>query len=158
MAKKGNKILFSCQACGAQSPKWLGRCPDCGQWDTFVEEVIASGGKSGPMRGIAASAVRPVPIDEVQLTEEERLSTRIDELDRVLGGGLVAGSLVLIGGDPGIGKSTLMLQALHGMAGQAHKVLYVSGEESVQQLRMRSRRLAAGAPSLLVAGQSVSGP
>ena len=153
MAKKGNKILFSCQACGAQSPKWLGRCPDCGQWDTFVEEVIASGGKSGPMRGIAASAVRPVPIDEVQLTEEERLSTRIDELDRVLGGGLVAGSLVLIGGDPGIGKSTLMLQALHGMAGQAHKVLYVSGEESVQQLRMRSRRLAAGAPSLLVVSE-----
>jgi DNA repair protein RadA/Sms len=105
------------------------------------------------MRGIASVAATPVPIDSVALESRERLSTRIGELDRVLGGGLVSGSLVLIGGDPGIGKSTLMLQALHGMAASNHKVLYVSGEESVQQLRIRSQRLEAAAPSLLVVSE-----
>jgi DNA repair protein RadA/Sms len=153
MVKKGSKTLFICQSCGSQAPKWMGRCPDCGQWDSFAEEVIGSGEKTGPMRGLSFIQSKPVPIDDVALVEEERLSTRLDELDRVLGGGLVAGSLVLIGGDPGIGKSTLMLQALHGMAAGARKVLYVSGEESVQQLRMRSRRLAAGAPALLVVSE-----
>ena len=153
MAKKGDKVVFTCQSCGAQSPRWLGRCPDCGQWDTFAEERAAPSGKTGPMRGISFVQSKPVPIDEVALDEDARLSTRIDELDRVLGGGLVTGSLVLIGGEPGIGKSTLRLQALHGMAAGKHKVLYVSGEESVQQLRMRSRRLAAGAPSLLVVSE-----
>jgi DNA repair protein RadA/Sms len=105
------------------------------------------------MRGIAQTGASPVPIDKVDLLEEARTSTRLDELDRVLGGGLVSGSLVLIGGDPGIGKSTLMLQALHGMAAQGRTVLYVSGEESIQQLRLRSQRLAAGAPSLLVVSE-----
>jgi DNA repair protein RadA/Sms len=153
MAKKSVKTLFACQGCGFQSPKWLGRCPECGQWDSFAEETMAATGVSGPLRGIASALSVPVPIDSVDLVEQPRLSTRIDELDRVLGGGLVAGSLVLIGGDPGIGKSTLMLQALHGMAAQGRKVLYVSGEESVQQLRLRSRRLAASAPLLLVVSE-----
>jgi DNA repair protein RadA/Sms len=152
MAKKSAKTLFSCQKCGYQSPKWLGRCTECGQWDSFVEEVVSAAG-TGPKRGISQTSATPVPIDSVDLVDEERASTQVGELDRVLGGGLVAGSLVLIGGDPGIGKSTLMLQALHGMAAQGRKVLYVSGEESVQQLRLRSRRLAAGAPSLLVVSE-----
>ncbi len=153
MAKKNSKTLFSCQGCGYQSPKWLGRCPDCGQWDSFAEEVAAAAHAAGPMRGISSLKPEPVPIDQVDLVDQARLSTRIDELDRVLGGGLVAGSLVLIGGDPGIGKSTLMLQALHGMARQGRKVLYVSGEESVQQLRLRSQRLAAMASGLLVVSE-----
>jgi len=153
MAKKSGKTLFACQGCGFQSPKWLGRCPECGQWDSFVEEMLAAAAGVGPLRGVVQVASAPVPIDSVDLVDQERVSTRIDELDRVLGGGLVAGSLVLIGGDPGIGKSTLMLQALHGMAGLGHNVLYVSGEESVQQLRLRSRRLAAGAPRLLVVSE-----
>lgn len=153
MAKKSNKSVYGCQACGYQSPKWLGRCPECGQWDSFVEERIAPAKDTGPMRGIGAVAPEPVPIDQVDLVDQERISTRIDELDRVLGGGLVAGSLVLIGGDPGIGKSTLMLQALHGMAARGRKVLYVSGEESVQQLRLRSRRLSATASQLLVVSE-----
>ncbi|KJS29574.1 MAG: DNA repair protein RadA [Desulfatitalea sp. BRH_c12] len=154
MAKRIAKTLFNCQACGFQSPKWLGKCPECGQWDSFAEEMVAAPGATGPLRGITGTLkATPVPIDAVTVEDKERLSTRIAELDRVLGGGLVEGSLVLIGGDPGIGKSTLMLQALHGMAANAHKVLYVSGEESVQQLRLRSRRLAASAPHLLVVSE-----
>ena len=153
MVKKANKTLFSCQACGFQSPKWLGRCPECGQWDSFAEERIAAAEKSGPMRGITALAAKPVPIDSVDLVDQQRFSTHVDEFNRVLGGGLVPGSLVLIGGDPGIGKSTLMLQSLHGMAVNGRKVLYVSGEESVQQLRLRSLRLTAAAPGLLVVSE-----
>ena len=148
------KSIFSCQACGYQSPKWLGKCPECGQWDSFAEEKAAVTEKNSPLRGITAAVKpTPVPIDSVDIEDQQRLSSRIAELDRVLGGGLVAGSLVLLGGDPGIGKSTLMLQALHGMAANGHKVLYVSGEESVQQLRLRSKRLAAAAPHLLVVSE-----
>lgn len=151
---KGGKSVFSCQACGFQSPKWLGKCPSCDQWDTFAEEISAAGNRGGPLRGIdGLQPSVPVPIDAVDVQDQPRLSTRVAELDRVLGGGLVAGSLVLIGGDPGIGKSTLMLQALHGMAARRHKVLYVSGEESVRQLRLRSRRLAAEAPHLFVVAE-----
>ena len=150
MAKSSVKPVFTCQSCGHQSSKWLGRCPQCGQWDSFVEEVGARQHKAGPLRGISVQKSEPVPINEVNLEKMARLSTRIQELDRVLGGGLVAGSLVLIGGDPGIGKSTLMLQALHGMAGPHCHVLYVSGEESVQQLRLRSERLATQASDLYV--------
>jgi DNA repair protein RadA/Sms len=153
MAKKSNKSVYSCQSCGYQSPQWLGRCPECGQWDSFVEERSTAAEQSGPLRGIRAVIPEPVPIDQVGLVDQKRISTRITELDRVLGGGLVAGSLVLIGGDPGIGKSTIMLQALHGMAAQGRKVLYVSGEESIEQLRLRSRRLSASAPQLFVVSE-----
>ncbi len=150
MTRKTAKTLFACQACGYESPKWMGRCTECGAWDTFAEEVRrpAAAGKT-----MAGEGNRPVPIDAVEIVDEERMSTGIEEFDRVLGGGLVAGTLVLIGGDPGIGKSTIMLQALHGIATSGRKVLYVSGEESVRQLRLRSRRLATGSPNLLVVSE-----
>lgn len=151
MARKSVKTLFVCQACGYESAKWLGRCTECGGWDTFVEAVKKT--KTAGVRSIAAKGNAPVPIDAVEIVDEKRLSTGIGEFDRVLGGGLVAGTLVLIGGDPGIGKSTLMLQALHGIASAGHKVLYVSGEESVRQLRLRSHRLGTAAPTLLVVSE-----
>jgi DNA repair protein RadA/Sms len=126
----------------------MGKCPDCGTWDSFVEErMVASSrpGKAGVFStapGVFSTALAtPVAIDSIELDTEHRLHTAIQEFDRVLGGGLVSGTLVLIGGDPGIGKSTLMLQALYGLARQGHKVLYVSGEESIRQLRLRSKRL-----------------
>lgn len=151
MARKTAKTLFVCQSCGYESAKWMGRCTECGAWDTFAEEVrrpAVPGKKTMTEKGN-----RPVPIDAVEITDEQRLSTGIEEFDRVLGGGLVAGTLVLIGGDPGIGKSTLMLQALHGMASNGSRVLYVSGEESVRQLRLRSRRLETVSSSLLVVSE-----
>ncbi len=150
--KKSPKTIFACQSCGYQSPKWMGRCPDCGQWDAFLEGRPPAGGSviAGVPEG---QRNRPVPIDAVEMTDAERIETGIPEFDRVLGGGLVTGSLVLIGGDPGIGKSTLMLQALHRMAQAGHRVLYVSGEESVRQIRLRSRRLNTGSPNLLVVSE-----
>ncbi len=152
-AKKAIKTAYVCQACGYQTPKWMGKCPDCEQWDTLVEESVhRSPGKHGIAGGISFHAA-PVPIDSVVVDAEFRLMTGISELDRVLGGGLVPGSLVLIGGDPGIGKSTLMLQALYGMAALGRRVLYVSGEESVKQIRIRSERLSAIAPNLLVVAE-----
>ena len=151
MARKSVKTLFVCQACGYESAKWLGRCTECGGWDTFVEAVKKP--KASGVRSMAAKGNAPVPIDAVEIVDEQRLSTGIGEFDRVLGGGLVAGTLILIGGDPGIGKSTLMLQALHGIARAGHKVLYVSGEESVRQLRLRSHRLGTASPTLLVVSE-----
>lgn len=151
MPRKTAKTLFACQSCGYESPKWMGRCTECGAWDSFAEEVRrpAAAGK----QAMTAKGNRPVPIDAVELVDEERQSTGIAEFDRVLGGGLVPGTLILIGGDPGIGKSTLMLQALHGIAATGRKVLYVSGEESVRQLRLRSRRLETVSPDLLVVSE-----
>lgn len=150
--KKSDRSVFTCQHCGYRAAKWMGRCPDCGAWDALVEEVQRP---FGPRMKPAhqADAAEPVPIDAVALEDEERIHTGIEEFDRVLGGGIVAGTLVLIGGDPGIGKSTLMLQVLHGLAQAGRRVLYVSGEESVRQLRLRSRRLEAVSPALLVAAE-----
>ncbi|HSO60723.1 MAG TPA: DNA repair protein RadA [Desulfobacterales bacterium] len=150
--KKSVKTIFSCQSCGYQSPKWLGKCPDCGGWDGFVEERQATGALA-VARNAAVAPSMPVPIDSIEIDHEQRLLTTIHEFDRVLGGGLVPGTLILVGGDPGIGKSTLMLQALHGLAGQGRKVLYVSGEESIRQIRLRSQRLETVSPGLLVVSE-----
>lgn len=137
MAKK-IKTAWFCTACGAQSPKWEGRCPECGQWNTMVEERLPSGpSKSiGPAR-MAKS--RPTKVSEIEAIEEERVHMPSEELNRVLGGGLVAGSIVLIGGEPGIGKSTLVLQNILSI--KSRRMLYVSGEESAAQLKMRADRI-----------------
>lgn len=143
------KTTYFCQNCGTQSAKWLGRCPSCGEWNTYVEEVTkpATGGAAvagwRPAGGGAGRApqARPVAIGDIVVSEQPRILTQDDELNRVLGGGIVPGALVLIGGEPGIGKSTLMLQIATSLAGQ--RVLYVSGEESEQQIRLRAERLAA---------------
>jgi len=154
MVKKISKTIFSCQSCGYQTPKWMGKCPDCGQWQSFVEEPKAIKSVQGAHRILSSSQTKPVPIDAITLDPEERLLTGIKEFDRVLGGGLVPGTLVLIGGDPGIGKSTLMLQALYGIAHRGSKVLYVSGEESERQMRIRSQRLSSVSPDLMVVSEN----
>ncbi|MCG6908518.1 MAG: DNA repair protein RadA [Deltaproteobacteria bacterium] len=150
---KPRKTIFTCQACGYQTAKWMGKCPDCGEWESLVEEVQADKRLTGGGRGGVMEKNVPVAIDAVEADDENRLVTGIGEFDRVLGGGLVTGTLVLIGGDPGIGKSTLMLQALFGIARQGKRVLYVSGEESVKQLSLRSRRLATVSPDMLAVSE-----
>jgi DNA repair protein RadA/Sms len=139
------RVVFACQACGFQSSKWLGRCPDCGEWNSFVEErqeAPAPAGKGRPDAQLLAQAPsKPKPFEDVSGSEDERVASGIDEFDRVLGGGIVPGSLVLIGGEPGIGKSTLLLQVAH-LLGRTHgSVLYVSGEESERQVKLRGERL-----------------
>ncbi len=148
------KTVFFCQNCGSQAPKWLGRCPDCGQYNTFVEEKLEPQARSGlsPVDSPRSIAKRVEEIEDVW--EGTRLSTAIREFDRVLGGGVVPGSTVLIGGDPGIGKSTLLLQALYQVARQNKKVLYVSGEESQHQIKLRSRRLGIRADQLYILSET----
>ncbi len=131
------RTWYTCQSCGYRSPRWLGRCPNCEEWNTLVEEVEL------PRRPRTGSTAKPTPLPEVLPLPEERWPTGIGELDRVLGGGFVPGSLVLVGGDPGIGKSTLALQAAFRLAQSGRRVLYVAGEESAQQTRMRAERLGA---------------
>lgn len=142
------KTKFFCQQCGYESPKWLGRCPGCEAWNSMVEELVNS--KAAAQVTGLTSGSKPQPITEVSLDSEERVSTGINELDRVLGGGLVAGSLVLVGGDPGIGKSTLLLQAAHQVSTIVGRVLYVSGEESVRQTKMRAMRLETLSKELFI--------
>src|SRR3954449_359381 len=142
---------FVCQECGHSALTWTGRCPGCGEWNTLVEAKRPSAGggrRSGSAKPAGAAAQRPVPLREVQAPTEDRLLTGIAELDRVLGGGLVPGSVVLLGGSPGIGKSTLTGMALGNLAGRGGKVLYVSGEESAAQVRLRAERLGGDALSV----------
>jgi len=142
-----SKTFYTCQNCGYQSAKWLGKCPDCNSWNTLAEETTLKGGKA---EDSAFPESTPRSISEVTGEAEQRLSCGISELDRVLGGGLVPGSLVLIGGDPGIGKSTLLLQATNHLAKAFGEVLYVSGEESAQQVRMRGTRMGVNDARLFV--------
>lgn len=143
MAKK--KVMFECIACGYESPKWLGKCPNCGAWNQMEEQLLAPGKKASSSRSLQFKEDQPLgrayPLAEIETRVEDRMSTQFNELDRVLGGGLVAGSLVLIGGDPGIGKSTLLLQVSIQLVSQGQKVLYVSGEESLSQIKLRADRL-----------------
>jgi DNA repair protein RadA/Sms len=140
------KSLFTCQQCGYQSPKWHGKCPECDQWDTFVEEPIVVNKRTAKLMP-APAAVQP--INAINASDDDRVSCGIGELDRVLGGGVVAGSLSLIGGDPGIGKSTLLLQAADRLAAHG-PVLYATAEESARQVRLRGDRLGATSSSLLL--------
>jgi DNA repair protein RadA/Sms len=148
------KSVFSCQTCGAQAPKWLGRCPECGAWNSFVEELIEKPGKATERKGAAApmGGGRATKYADVDAVVSTRFSSGISEFDRVLGGGIVPGSLVLLGGEPGIGKSTLLLQAAAAFARDTGPVLYASGEESEHQVKMRGERLGVGdAPLYLLA-------
>ncbi|MBI5025591.1 MAG: DNA repair protein RadA [Nitrospirae bacterium] len=135
------KILYQCQSCGYQSLKWLGKCPDCGEWNSFAEER--------PIKLRGRERARPFVLSEISHESGIRSSTTIKELDRVLGGGVVSGSVVLIGGDPGIGKSTLLLQAMRGLTGLG-RVLYVSGEESPEQIKMRADRLMIASGNIIL--------
>lgn len=145
----GKKVYYVCQACGHISPKWLGRCPDCESWNSLVEEREVSAKEDrDSQRENRAQGHTPISITQVSTEREDRFSSGIQELDRVLGGGIVPGSLVLVGGDPGIGKSTLLLQS-SGLIGQDHQVaLYVTGEESAHQVRLRANRLGTLADCL----------
>ena len=140
---KTKKTAFFCQNCGYESAKWMGQCPACREWNTFVEEPTASKTSAGN-QGIgshSAAGRKPVHLTEISTGKEERIPTGIGELDRVLGGGIVPGSLTLVGGDPGIGKSTLLLQVCRMLSAAGHQVLYISGEESLRQIKLRAVRI-----------------
>ncbi|MBC5780063.1 DNA repair protein RadA [Blautia difficilis] len=138
---KNKKTVYFCQECGYESAKWMGQCPGCKAWNTFVEETVSA--KKNPSGNLKASEKRqdPVILKDISLSEDERQTTQIGELDRVLGGGIVPGSLVLVGGDPGIGKSTLLLQVCRNLAENQVAVLYISGEESLRQIKLRANRI-----------------
>ena len=155
MAKGKNTTVFFCQECGYESAKWMGQCPGCKAWNTMVEEKvnITSKGMGGAVKvtaGAASRSVEPAKLSEVSMSHEERISTRIEELNRVLGGGIVPGSLTLVGGDPGIGKSTLLLQVCQKLANTDYKVLYISGEESLKQIKIRANRVGEFSDKLLL--------
>lgn len=156
--RKKPRSVYRCQACSHTEAKWLGRCPECNEWNSLVEEVEARDDAAAPA-GLGSSAARPVSIREVAaLPDADRVRSDIGELDRVLGGGLVPGSLILLGGDPGVGKSTLLVQMLHGIAQQVlaadDRVLYVSGEESVSQTALRARRVGADSDGLVLLAET----
>ena len=143
---KAKTTVFFCQSCGYESSKWMGQCPGCKEWNTFVEETVDK--KSVGKTRAAVSETKPVPLSAIEASTDERISTQMSELDRVMGGGIVSGSLVLVGGDPGIGKSTLLLQVCRNLAAQKIDVLYISGEESLQQIKIRAQRVGSFEDSL----------
>lgn len=148
MAKGKEKTLWYCSACGAESPKWAGRCPSCGEWNTMVEERVKTKPSRTPSPVSGAMKSRPQAISEIEALSEPRIHMPSEELNRVLGGGLVQGSLVLLGGEPGIGKSTLVLQNL--LAIKSKTILYVSGEESASQLKLRADRIGRGSDNCFI--------
>jgi DNA repair protein RadA/Sms len=153
---KGPRTIFACQECGNQSTKWLGRCPECGNWNTYVEEQVRAqpaGGSLGARR-VNLTTAQALPLSQVRFAQTNRLRLSMRELNQVLGGGIVPGSLVLVGGDPGIGKSTLLLQLASEVASTFGQVLYVSGEESVQQLKLRAQRLGVDGDRLMVLAEN----
>ena len=127
---------YVCQSCGCESPRWIGKCPNCSEWNTFVEELVQ---KVSARKSVKGTSIKATPLNEVDIIEDQRLTTSIDEFDRVLGGGIVLGSVVLLGGDPGVGKSTLMMQLAAELKNSV--VLYISGEESAKQIKLRAERL-----------------
>lgn len=149
------KSMYICRECGAEYPKWSGKCLQCGSWNTLEETVILPAAKGGSISSAAAakSAAAATPITEISFTDEQRYNTGIGELNRVLGGGIVKGSVVLLSGDPGIGKSTILLQVAGNLA-KRHSVLYVTGEESANQLKLRAQRLGVNQPALSVMAES----
>lgn len=147
---KGKKTIFYCQNCGHESGKWLGQCPGCKEWNTFVEEMVSASVKTKGVSGTDRKAAEPMSLSQITSSEEERMRTHIGELDRVLGGGIVPGSMVLVGGDPGIGKSTLLLQVCKQLTDDGRKVLYISGEESLKQIKMRASRIGEFKEELLL--------
>lgn len=155
MATK-SKTVYICSNCGYETAKWAGKCPDCGEWNTMEETVRAPAAApkfSAAARPASALLTRPLTIQEIDSDDEERYHTGLSELDRVLGGGLVKGSLVLISGDPGIGKSTILLQICEYL-GQNHRILYVSGEESARQIKLRAARLGVSSPNLRILSET----
>lgn len=143
------KTFFQCQSCGYTSPKWLGKCPDCGGWNTLVEEkAVPSHRRTAGIDSFGKT--EPVALDAIEVSSENRTLTGMKEFDRVLGGGIVAGSVVLVGGDPGIGKSTLLLQTFSGLSRTSGKLLYVSGEESPRQIKMRADRLSVNPENIIL--------
>ena len=145
---KAKKSIFFCQNCGHEESKWLGQCPVCRQWNTFVEEKVTAAKTGGQTKSLKEAEV--VALSSVQTDREERVCTGIGELDRVLGGGIVPGSLVLVGGDPGIGKSTLLLQVCQRLTERKQKLLYISGEESLKQIKLRADRMGTFTDDLLL--------
>ena len=139
MAKKKIQSAFFCQNCGTQSPKWLGKCPQCNEWNTFVEEIITKSNSKSDNGYISNKLSAPILLENIDYYSEKRIVSNDSELNRVLGGGIVPGSLILLGGDPGIGKSTLLLQ--FALSSKTKKILYVSGEESEKQIKMRAERI-----------------
>ena len=142
---KAKKTVFFCQNCGYESAKWMGQCPGCREWNSFVEETVSQGAQKGPGQAAGSAAGgragKPMMLSQIDIREDNRIKTSMEELDRVLGGGVVQGSMVLVGGDPGIGKSTLLLQICKLLSDAGHKILYISGEESLQQIKMRAQRI-----------------
>lgn len=152
MAKGKTATIFYCQSCGYESTKWMGQCPGCREWNTFVEETVSRAElkSTGGQLKSKADKAEPCVLSEITIQEEDKIVTGIGELDRVLGGGIVQGSLTLVGGDPGIGKSTLLLQVCRNLAEKGHKVLYISGEESRVQIKMRADRIGSFSANMLL--------
>lgn len=146
------KTKYICQNCGYETAKWMGKCSDCGEWNTFVEELVEKESKNSAMPTVVAGKAKK--LIEIQFDEKKRNKTGIEELDRVLGGGIVKGSLILIGGDPGIGKSTILLQVAECMAKKNLKVLYISGEESEEQIKLRAERLGVNSDNLYLLAET----